>query len=176
MMSIRNPEPAESRVSTSEPTRRLAPESEGDVTELEVLSIERACEKLVALYTHRVDFGEAERVAELFHEDGVWEVGDTRFEGREAVRGMLRSRQEMKGRRSRHVCTNLVIDVVDPDHATGLVYLSLYRHDFESAVPDDQLAPGGPPVAVGQYRDRFVRTKEGWRFACRRAELAFGAL
>ena len=146
------------------------------MTELESLLIERACARLVALYTHRVDFGDAESVAELFAEDGVWEVGDTRFEGRDALRAMLRNRQEMSGRRSRHVCTNLAVDVVDPDHATGLVYLSLYRHDFGSTERDEGVAPGGPPVAVGQYRDRFVRTADGWRFAWRRAELAFGSL
>jgi hypothetical protein len=146
------------------------------VTELEVLLIENACAKLVAHYTHRVDFGEAERVAELFAEDGVWEVGDARFEGRDALRAMFRARQDMAGRRSRHVCTNLAIDVVGPDEAAGLVYLSLYRHDFATSAPNDTPAPGGPPVAVGQYRDRFVRTEDGWRFAFRRAELAFGAL
>jgi hypothetical protein len=146
------------------------------MTDLEALVIENACAKLVVHYTHWVDFGEAERVAELFAPDGVWAVGDTRFEGREAVRAMLRARQEMSQRRSRHVCTNLAIDVEDADHATGLVYLSLSRHDFAAGATPDGLAPGGPPVAVGQYYDRFIRTEEGWRFAFRRAELAFGAL
>lgn len=146
------------------------------MTEAEILWIERACAKLVTQYTHWVDFGSAERVAELFASDGVWEVGDTRFEGQDAVRGMLRARQEMSQRRSRHVCTNLDIEVLDLAHARGLVYLSLYRCDLPPGTPADALAPVGPPVAVGQYRDRFVHTEAGWRFAHRRAELAFGEL
>lgn len=146
------------------------------VTDLETLWIERACARLVVDYAHWVDFGDAERVADLFAPDGVWEVGESLFEGRDAVRDMLRSRQQMTERRSRHVCTNLAIDVLNADHATGLVYLSLYRHDFETAEASEGLAPCGPPLAVGQYRDRFVRTEEGWRFALRRAELAFGSL
>lgn len=148
------------------------------MTETERLWIERACERLVGLYTHYVDFGDGARIAELFAADGVWQVGDTRFEGREMLEGMFRARQEMTQRRSRHVCTNLVVDVEDEDHASGIVYLQLYRHDFEegTAVSDDVIAPAAPPFAVGQYRDRFVRTEDGWRFALRRAELAFGAL
>ena len=146
------------------------------MTELEVLWAENACAKLVTRYTHWVDLGEAERVAELFARDGVWEFEETRFEGRDAVRGMFRARQAMSERRSRHICSNLAIDVIDPQHATGLVYLCLYRHDFESGAPTDGLAPSGPPVAVGQYRDQFICSEEGWRFALRRAELAFGDL
>jgi hypothetical protein len=146
------------------------------MTDLETLVIENACAKLVARYTHWVDFGEAARVAGLFAVDGVWEVGENRFEGREAVHGMFAARQAMSQRRSRHVCTNLAIDVVDGDRATGLVYLSLYRHDLPANAPADALPPVGPPVAVGQYRDRFTRTEEGWRFSHRVAELGFGDL
>ena len=148
------------------------------MTETEALLIENACAKLVARYTHLVDFGEAERVADLFAEDGVWawSSGALRFEGREAIRGMLRGRQEMSGRRSRHVCPNLAIDVVDADHATGLVYLLLFRHDFDAPESDQGPASSTTPLAVGEYRDRFVRTAEGWRFAYREASVAFGAL
>ena len=146
------------------------------MTELEALLIERACARLVVDYTHQVDFGDAARVAHLFADDGVWEIGEMRFEGRDALRSMFQGRQEMAERRSRHVCTNLAIDVEDADHASGLVYLQLYRHDFASDEAGEALAPGGPPVAVGQYRDAFVRTDAGWRFARRRAEIAFGNL
>ena len=55
------------------------------MTGIEVAEIERACERLVVGYTHRVDFGAAESVAELFAPDAVWEAGTIRFEGREAL-------------------------------------------------------------------------------------------
>ena len=146
------------------------------MTELETRGIERACERLVVDYTHLVDFGDGERVAELFAEAAVWEAGAIRFEARDALRAMFRGRQEMVRRRSRHVCTNLAIDVIDAERATGRVYLQLYRHDFEADPTPGEVAPGGPPVAVGEYLDEFVRTTEGWRFARRRAALAFGSL
>ena len=50
-----------------------------------------------------------------------------------------------------------------------------YRHDDPSGVPAD-VAPTGDPVYIGEYRDRFVRTDDGWRFQQRRTELAFAQL
>lgn len=131
----------------------------------EVTSIERACERLVISYTHLVDGGRAADVADLFTEDGVWTAGRTRYEGRSAIRAAFTRRQE-SDRTSRHVCTNLQIDVIDADRATGLVYLTLYRFDGPGpAAPEAEL--------VGDYRDVFVRTPEGWRFAERHTTVAF---
>ena len=146
------------------------------MTNLDRLMIERECERLVSLYTHYADFGEAERVAELFARDAVWAVGPIRFEGQGKIRQMMRERQEMAGRRSRHVCTNLQIDVLDENNASGLVYLTLYRHDFEGPEREAGEVMQTAPTAVGEYRDRFVRTDAGWRFSERHAALAFGKL
>lgn len=116
-------------------------------------------------YTHLVDGGEAAAVADLFAADGVWSSGPARYEGRDAIRAAF-ARRQASDRTSRHVCTNLRIDVVDDDHATGLVYLTLYRFDGDG--------PGRPdPDLVGEYRDAFVRTTEGWRFAERTAHAPF---
>jgi len=144
---------------------------------LDQLVIQRSCERLVTLYTHYADFGSAERIAELFAEDGVWEAGaEIRFEGQSAIAQMMQGRRDMVGRRSRHVCTNLHVEVLDEDHARGLVYLSLYRHDFETDETTNGPALETAPTAVGQYHDEFIRTEAGWRFQMRRAEIAFGTL
>ena len=52
------------------------------------MAIERECERLVTAYCHYVDHGEAERVAELFSEDGVWASPELVMDGREQVRKM----------------------------------------------------------------------------------------
>ncbi|HVM52525.1 MAG TPA: nuclear transport factor 2 family protein [Acidimicrobiales bacterium] len=135
------------------------------MTDADIVAIERACERLVITYTHLVDGGRAAAVADLFTVDGVWSSGGNRLEGREAIRAAFTRRQE-SDRTSRHVCTNLLVDVIDADHATGLVYLTLYRHDGSGrGVPE--------PDLVGEYRDRFARTPEGWRFTERIATMAF---
>ena len=61
---------------------------------------------------------------------------------------------------------------IDGDEATSLCYLVNYRHDSDTGVAEVP-APAGLPKYVGEYRDRFVRTDEGWRFAERRFDLAF---
>jgi ketosteroid isomerase-like protein len=138
----------------------MTPEERADAT--------RECERLVYRYASLIDFGEAEKVAELFAPDGVWESPQGRLEGNSAIRDQFRRRQDSQ-RRSRHVCTNVVIDVVDDHTATGLTYFTLYRHDGG----EDGPAPLDGPAMVGEYRDRFVRTEDGWRFLRREAAVAF---
>ncbi len=123
--------------------------------------IERACGRLVTQYCHYIDHGQASRVARLFSVDGVWCSAEQTMSGvAEIERGFMR-RETNVGRFSRHVCNNLLIDVEDADHATGVVYLTLYRHDGEVG---RRSAPTGPPTFIGEYRDRFVHTVDGWRF------------
>lgn len=136
----------------------------------ERLEIERACERLVTAYCHYVDHGEAERIADLFTDDGVWSSSEVTMEGREQLQKGFGQRQANVARMSRHVCNNLLIDVVDTDHAQGTVYLTLYRHD---AKPGRSLSPLEGPELVGEYRDRFVRTPEGWRIAHREIGVSF---
>jgi SnoaL-like domain len=73
--------------------------------------------------------------------------------------------------RSRHVLTNILIDVVNADHARGVTYLSLYRHI--SDVPDGQPIDRTIPAAIGQYDDEFVRGENGFRISRRVLTLAF---
>ncbi|MBV9542295.1 MAG: nuclear transport factor 2 family protein, partial [Alphaproteobacteria bacterium] len=119
-----------------------------------------------------VDHGEAERVAELFEDDGVWASPENTMTGVAKIRAGFRQRQDNIARMSRHVCCNLLIDVVDADHASGTVYLTLYRHDGE---PTRRTSPSAAPAIVGEYRDQFVRTSGGWRFARREIAVSFVA-
>jgi ketosteroid isomerase-like protein len=137
---------------------------------VERAEIERACERLVTQYCHFVDHGEAERVAELFSDDGVWASPEFTMDGIDQIRKGFARRQAQTSRASRHVCNNLLVDVVDGDHATGCVYLTLYRHDGEAGRP---VSPLDGPLMVGEYRDRFVRTAAGWRIARREIGVSF---
>ena len=95
----------------------------------ERLQIERDCGRLVTLYCHYVDHGEAERIADLFSKDGAWRSPEVTMDGQDEVRRGFARRERNRARMSRHVCNNLLIDVIDADHAEGCVYLTLYRHD-----------------------------------------------
>ena len=136
----------------------------------ENILIERDCERLVTAYCHHVDHGEAERIAQLFSEDGVWTSPEVTMDGREAIRKAMAVRQANAARMSRHVCNNFLLNIIDADHAEGTVYLTLYRHDGKEG---RALSPLEGPAMVGEYRDQFVRTAEGWRISRREIEVNF---
>src|SRR5262245_6623843 len=133
------------------------------------IAIERECEQLMIAYARGIDFRDYDNVASLFTEDGVLDIGNP-LEGRAAIQAALSRRPYEL--RSRHVLTNLFVDVVSDDFARGICYLTLYRH----AGPES--LERGPieferPAAVGHYQDRFVRTAEGFRIEQRTLHLAF---
>jgi len=137
----------------------------------ERIAIERECQRLVTVYCHHVDHGEAEKIADLFTDDGQWLSPEIKMIGKEQIMKGFALRQANTARMSRHVCNNFLIDVIDENNAEGTVYLTLYRHDGEAgrkvSPMDDQ------PVLIGEYRDRFVRTDDGWRFSKREIDVSF---
>jgi ketosteroid isomerase-like protein len=140
--------------------------------DLERLLAERACERLIVEYCRLVDFGEAARIADLFTEDGVWSGVDLVLDGREEIRAWFVKRQGLERRVSRHICTNVGVDVVSPDEARSVCYLVNYRHDRRDG--DDAMpVPTEVPKFVGECRDAFRRTDHGWRFTRRHVDVAF---
>ena len=103
----------------------------------------------------------------FFGESGELAVGGLLKGKREILKSMANRSDKL---RSRHVLTNILIDVVDEKHATGITYLSLYRHIGPESLEDQPIGPFGP-AAVGHYSDSFTLTDDGWRFS--RRDLAF---
>src|ERR1700742_389366 len=140
--------------------------------ELDRTLVERSCERLIMEYGRLVDFGEAASVADLFTEDARWRGTDLLLDGREEIRAWFVKREAVARRVSRHVFTNVMIDVVSPTEATGLSYMINFRHDREEG--DDSLpVVMEEPKWVGDVRDGFRLTEAGWRFSSRTVEPAF---
>jgi len=140
------------------------------MTEAERISIERACERLVTLFHIYADRFDHDALLGLYADDAVVDhiyVG--KIEGREAIKSYL-ARKETTSI-TRHITTNIVIDVIDESHAKGKSYWTFYASAPGSTPP--VLLKG--PMAVGDYDDEFVRTKDGWRFSYRRSSGIFGA-
>jgi hypothetical protein len=136
---------------------------------IERLAIERECEQLMIAYARGIDFRDYDNVAHLFTEDGVLDVGNP-LHGRAAIQAALARRPYEL--RSRHVLTNLFVDVVSADRARGICYLTLYRHTGPESLERGPVELAGP-AAVGHYQDTFVRTPEGFRIEQRTLHLAF---
>jgi uncharacterized protein (TIGR02246 family) len=134
---------------------------------------ERACERLVYDYARAVDSGQAAKIADLFTEDGVWTGANGHsMNGRAELLASFSGRQALTRRLSRHVMTNVAVDIESEDRATGIAYLINYRHDSESDVAE----PPGParnPKFVGDYHLEFQRVDGVWRIATLRFDLVF---
>ncbi|WP_328365572.1 nuclear transport factor 2 family protein [Streptomyces sp. NBC_00445] len=136
----------------------------------DLLAAERACERLIIDFVHRLDLGEPSSVADLFTEDGRWEwpEGERVIEGRDALREYFGSRPAE--RLSRRLMTNVLVTVTSPDTATATSYFTTHRIDGHKG----GMAPAGPPVQVGHYEDAFRRSAEGtWLLTSRTLFLAF---
>jgi hypothetical protein len=129
---------------------------------LRALADERSCERLIVAYAQLVDVGRIDLVVGLFACDGVWESDAGAWEGHDQIRRAM-SALMSAGEQRRHVTSNINVRA-SGDEGDGLSYVAVY------------LGGGTEPSALGHFRDRFVRTAEGWRFAHRRLEITAGHL
>lgn len=142
---------------------------ESELAPLKRLIVERACEQLSIEYARAVDFRDYARFVELFADDALLDLG-MRLEGKDAIRASMLMRSDEI--RTRHVLTNIHIEVHDSQHASGMSYLTLYRHvGIQSTKPGP--VPCILPTAVGHYEDSFIRTDAGWLFQSRTLHVAF---
>lgn len=123
------------------------------------MAAEWHCARLIALYANLNDEARWDDVAALYTEDGVMfrpTAPEVALTGRAAILAAFEGRPP---RATRHVCSNVVIDVEGPATARGTSAMVLFTGN-------------GPPI-VGSFHDRFALTPEGWRFAERRGSLTF---
>ncbi|MSP42721.1 MAG: nuclear transport factor 2 family protein [Alphaproteobacteria bacterium] len=137
------------------------------MNDAQIDAIERACEKISISYARHIDFFEYDAFVNLFTEDGELQVLGATLKGRNAMMGFLTARPA--NRKSLHIFTNIWTNVIDENHAEGVTYLSLFRADQDG----EKAAKVPGPMMAGYYRDKFVRTPKGWRFARRDATMLF---
>ncbi|MER5639163.1 nuclear transport factor 2 family protein [Kitasatospora sp. NPDC002227] len=138
---------------------------------VERMLAERACERIIVDFIHRLDLGDPGTVAELFTSDGFWHWphGERRIEGREALRRYFASRPA--DRLSRRLMTNILVTVESGTTARAVSYLTTYRVDgYSGGIIGTRL-----PANVGHYEDTFRRIDGSWLLAGRTVFLPFGA-
>jgi SnoaL-like domain len=133
----------------------------------ERMLIEHQCTKLVVQAMRCFDARDYVAFARLFAVDGQFVRATDRcapLTGREAIAAALERRPA--SRFTRHLCTNIEVDVQDADHAQSVCYLLLYSATLTDP-NSHKVLRADARQAVGEYHDRFVRTAEGWRIARR---------
>jgi hypothetical protein len=138
------------------------------LTDLDRTLAEHACARLAIAYALCADSRDIDGFADLWSDDGVWHNSRGALTGPAAIRQYLENAP--KTSLGRHVCSNILVTVVDAQHATGISYFTFYN----SAEPGaERPAAIAAPMLVGQYVDLYVKTHAGWRFASRRMEPVF---
>lgn len=136
----------------------------------ERIEIERACERLVHVYSRALDLGDMSAAADCFAENGSMArpmMPDAVVQGRESIRASLLTRP--KTLLTKHLATNVMIDVESRDSASGLSYLTM----ISTTPPADGKPPyvSAGPLWFGEFRDKFVRENGEWKFLERRGSI-----
>ena len=133
---------------------------------------ELACAKLLNQFTTLNDAGRYEDMAALFAEDGRFAspmVPDPFVTGREAIRDSFEERRNESV--SRHLLSNIVIDVIDEKSAKGSAYSFLIL-----GMPENNAELGikaNSSQFVGDYIVEFKKTHKGWEIAQLTAQSVF---
>jgi len=141
------------------------------LTSIDRLEIELDCQRLIHAYLRALDGGDPDGVADCFAEHGSLArpmQPNQRIEGREAIRTSMRSRP--KALVTRHLATNVIIDVASRESASGTSLLTMI-----GCTPADGAVPpfeSGGPLYLGEFRDRFVRVAGEWKFLERLGSIA----
>ena len=141
------------------------------MTDAERRAIEADCERLIKHYVNLNDAHEWQACTALYTADarmGRPSQPGTFVEGRDAILAAFTARPP---RAQRHTVSNIVVEVEDAEHARAFSVIVLYQGDPAAAGELPAMSATSP--LIGWYRDRLVRTPEGWRFAERIGGLDF---
>lgn len=138
------------------------------MTPVERAVIAWECERLIHRYAMLNDVGDFQAMADMFVEDGVFarpSQGDVLIRGRDKILEAYTSRP---ARFTRHLITTLCVTVEDADNATAHSYLSLHTGQPGEGFP----RTAEPAYVIGDFKDRFVRWGDDWKFKERLGSLA----
>jgi uncharacterized protein (TIGR02246 family) len=134
--------------------------------EFSLVAIELELRNLISRIAILADQGDLDEYANQFTEDAVWALPSAPRHGRSDIRAGAQMRRAEgltgPGSASRHVITNISVNIDGPDSARADSYFMFFQNT--TALPTI--------LNMGSYRDRFVRQGGTWRLA--RREITFG--
>jgi hypothetical protein len=130
-----------------------------------------SCQQAVMRFFAALDGGRMQEVADAMADDGVWHRQGKALRGPAEVASALAQRPA--GRVTAHLVQNLVVDLVDDEHAHARYFVLTYRHDAPER--SDSPAPLGTPFAIAAYEDRLQRRGDAWLVQERRSRPVFAS-
>jgi len=145
------------------------------VSDAERRAIEQDCEKLALKSMMLNDAHEWDALSNLFTENAGFARPtdpDNPLEGRDAIRAAFKARPA--NRLTCHLCTSVIVDVIDADHARGRTTLTLITGDTANAAANPAMGVvADHKKFIGFMEDDYVRTADGWRIEKRLGRITF---
>ncbi|MER2535673.1 MAG: nuclear transport factor 2 family protein [Rhizobiaceae bacterium] len=132
-------------------------------------SIEHDCEKVIQNLFYAIDEFDYDSVVDSFTRDGIWHRFGKAVTGHEAIRSELNARSNFQV--IRHIATNVIVNVLDADTASAVVYVKTYKHDDGTPAPTPVELRA--PMLLGVVSARLSRQADGWRIAEQDLEVSF---
>lgn len=127
---------------------------------MERIVIEADCTRLINEFARCTDTFDYDRAVALFVPDCRFSRADETFQGIDGLRAVLDRRD--RNRRTCHIVSNILVDVMSPDNAQGSALALVFGH--RGAIEGEE-APLGPPDSIVRFEAGFERTDAGWRIA-----------
>lgn len=134
-------------------------------------AIEWDCTRTLTRFINALDGGDYETMAGLMAEEGVWMRPGGDAVGPDGLLQAMRDRP--RDLIVRHVISNVLIEVIDERNATGLTYLTVYRH--RGPPPENSPARLAGVHMVGVSYNRLVHEAGGWKISEKRTSRTFDA-
>lgn len=127
-----------------------------------------ACREVIEQSAIHLDGGNLDAFCELFSEDAVLvRPNGAALRGRDAIRQSYASRPAT--RITRHLVTNVMVELLQDNHALARSYVLLWSGSTDDPVTDWGRA-AHPRQVVGEFEDCLLRMADGrWRIQQRRA-------
>jgi hypothetical protein len=142
------------------------------LTDLEILAIERACERLIFEFAEALDLRNERQLEHLLTDDCTYARPtdpNTIITGRDTLVKMFEVRPT--GRVTRHLCSNVRITVDSPTRAHGVSRVVLVAGPTDAPAHAQFGYKSDARQLIGEYDDEFVKTPAGWRFSSRRGRV-----
>jgi hypothetical protein len=116
--------------------------------------------RLEIKYWFEVDFNGGRKAHEFYVADGLFAVGENRFQGHDRIRAFYAWRQRRGHTTSRHLISNFQISGLRQECAELIGALSLYRADGRPPFHGER-----PPMLVADVNAVCARAEDGlWRY------------
>lgn len=117
----------------------------------------------LSAYWHDVDTKHGANAHLAFTERGVFATSLREYSGREAIQEFYRARHGKGHRVSRHLVTNLLMEVIEPERRNWRWILILHAAVGEAILPSE------PAIMIADVEDEAVHDNDGvWRLKSRR--------